>query len=56
MLLPLDAAIRLYDDARLRSIAVAKGASISWERDNDIDARLIVTPFASYETTLPGSR
>ena len=56
MLLPLDAAIRLYDDARLRSIAVAKGASISWERDNDIDARLIVTPFATYETTLPGSR
>ena len=56
MLLPLDAAIRLYDDARLRSIAVVKGGSIAWDRDNDIDARLSIIPFASYETKIPESR
>ena len=55
MLLPLDAAIRLYDDARLRSIAVVKGASISGAGGKIVDARLRITPFASYETKLARS-
>ena len=55
MLPPLDAAIRLYDNDRLRSIAVVKGASISAARGTIVDARLSIIPFASYETKPAGN-
>ena len=48
-LLPFDACVRLQAEGKLRSIALVIGASISWSRGQDIDARLRIVEFSSYE-------
>ena len=48
-LLPFDACVRLQAEGKLRSIAIVIGASISWSRGQDIDARLRIAEFSSYE-------
>ena len=50
VLLPFDACVRLQVEGKLRSIAVVVGSSISWQRGQDVDARLSIAEFLSYES------
>ena len=50
VLLPFDACVRLQAEGALRSIAVVVGSSLSWQGGQDVDARLQIVEFRSYES------
>ena len=49
IILPFDACVRLQDSGKLKSLAIVIGASMSWSRGEDLDARLTIAEFSSYE-------
>ena len=49
VLLPFDAAIRMCDETAFRGISLVVGASMSWSKGKELDARLRITTFDSYE-------
>ena len=49
MFLPFDTCLRLQAQGNLRGIAIAIGESMSWRQGQDIDSRLRIAEYSSYE-------
>lgn len=49
ILLPMETSVRLHQHERFCGIAIAKGASFSWSRDEDTEVGLTVVRLSAYE-------
>ena len=49
MLLPMETSVRLHDQGRFCGVAIAKGASLSWRRGEEIEVGLTMVRLSAYE-------
>ena len=52
MLLPMETSVRLQDHGTFRGVAVAKGASMSWRRGEEMEVELTIVRLSAYEVSL----
>ena len=52
MLLPIESSVRLIQEGRYRGVAIAKGASISWNRGEDMEVGLTMVRLSAYEPSM----
>ena len=49
MLLPMETSVRLHDQGGFCGVAIAKGASLSWRRGEEIEVGLTMVRLSAYE-------